>query len=273
MEAAELVGEGHILTSLTGVYGEKMGMPIGNTILYFSGGSSKFTSSFAYWTDNLGPTSVPQMVDRRGNIHPAPWVPFTRAGCNVGAFSVANIEFENTTSDIDNVFGSSSPEHNENLANHTLAVADFEGTSTARREAGFAAARHMPLPTSFKTSRAAIMASRRSSATSMWHRHSITAPRSLSSGTSAGRKAHRDRWHYGPDGAAARPISRRSRSSRRRRPPKRIRQSDGWFEQGELSRRVLDALRRAGEPIRAPGVVWAVMVAKALDPADLQSCA
>jgi hypothetical protein len=37
-----------ILTSLTGVYGEKMGIAIGNTILYFSGGTSKFTSSFAY---------------------------------------------------------------------------------------------------------------------------------------------------------------------------------------------------------------------------------
>src|ERR1700730_4845508 len=116
-----------ILTSLTGVYGEQMGMPIGNTILYFSGGSSKYTSSFAYWTDNLGTTSVPQMVDQRGKIHPAPWVPFTRAGCDVGAFSVANIEFENTTSDVDNVFGPTSPEHSENVANHDLAVADFEG--------------------------------------------------------------------------------------------------------------------------------------------------
>jgi hypothetical protein len=116
-----------ILTSLTGVYGEKMGMPIGNTILYFNGASSKFTSSFAYWTDNLGVTSVPQMVDQRGKIHPAPWVPFTRAGCDVGAFSVANIEFENTRGDIDNVFGPTSPEHNENLANPDLAVADFEG--------------------------------------------------------------------------------------------------------------------------------------------------
>ncbi len=116
-----------ILTSLTGVYGDKMGIPIGNTILYFSGASSNHTSSFAYWTDNLGTTSVPHMVDRRGKVHPAPWVPFTRAGCDVGAFSVANIEFENTTSDIDKVFGPNSPEHNENLANHDLAVADFEG--------------------------------------------------------------------------------------------------------------------------------------------------
>lgn len=116
-----------ILTSLTGVYGEKMGMPIGNTILYFSGGSSKFTSAFAYWTNKLGTTSVPQMVDQRGKVHPAPWVPFTRAGCDVGAFSVANIEFENTTSDIDNVFGPASPEHAENVMNHALAVADFDG--------------------------------------------------------------------------------------------------------------------------------------------------
>ena len=122
-----------ILTSLTGVYGEKMGMPIGNTILYFTPGGTNFTSAFAYWTNNLGafppfpPTPVPQMVDQRGKTHPAPWVPFTRAGCDVGAFATANIEFENTFGDIDNVFGPTSPEHNENVTNHNLAVADFEG--------------------------------------------------------------------------------------------------------------------------------------------------
>src|ERR1700732_5127008 len=99
-----------ILTSLTGVYGEKMGIPIGNTILYFSGGSSMFTSSFAYWTDNLGTTSVPQRGAQRGKIHPAPWVPFTRAGCDVGAFSVANIEFETLPLDAITVFGADSPE-------------------------------------------------------------------------------------------------------------------------------------------------------------------
>jgi hypothetical protein len=56
-------------------------------------------------------------------------------------------------------------------------------------------------------------------------------------------------------------------------PAKRIRQSDRWFEQGELSRRVLDALRRAGEPIRAPHLVRAVMIDKGLDPADRPSFA
>ena len=73
------------------------------------------------------PVYVPEMVDARGKVHPAPWVPFTRAGCDVGAFSIADIEFENTTSDVDNVFGPNSPEHNKNLSNHALAVADFEG--------------------------------------------------------------------------------------------------------------------------------------------------
>jgi hypothetical protein len=54
-------------------------------------------------------------------------------------------------------------------------------------------------------------------------------------------------------------------------PAKRIRQSDLWCEQGELPRRVLDALRRAGEPIRAPDLVRAVTIDKGLDPADRPS--
>jgi hypothetical protein len=123
-----------IVTSLTGVYGEKFGFAVGNSFGYFdSTGTPRFTSAFAYWTNvvNEGtaqsPINVPQLVDQRGKVHPAPWVPFTRAGCDVGAFSLANIEFENTTTDVDNVFGPNSPEHAENLANHTLALADFEG--------------------------------------------------------------------------------------------------------------------------------------------------
>jgi hypothetical protein len=54
-------------------------------------------------------------------------------------------------------------------------------------------------------------------------------------------------------------------------PPKRIRQSDLWFEPGGLSRRVLDALRRAAAPIRAPDLVRAVMIDTGLDPADRAS--
>ena len=51
-------------------------------------------------------------------------------------------------------------------------------------------------------------------------------------------------------------------------PAKRIRQSNLRFEPGGLSRRVLDALRRAGAPIRAPDLVRAVMIENGLDPAD-----
>ena len=39
---------------------------------------------------------------------PAPWVPFTRAGCDVGAFSTANIVLERTPFDVQKVFGANS---------------------------------------------------------------------------------------------------------------------------------------------------------------------
>jgi hypothetical protein len=54
-------------------------------------------------------------------------VPYTRAGFNVGAVSIANMEFENVTSDITTVFGSGSPEALEAKSNSTKAIADFEG--------------------------------------------------------------------------------------------------------------------------------------------------
>lgn len=118
-----------IITTLTGNYGDKHGQPVANSYGYFrADGSVGFSSSFVYWTDTA-PDGAPQMIDPRGKMHPAPWVPFTRAGCDVGAFSVANIEFENVSSDIDNVFGANSPEAMEAQANFDKAVADFEGIS------------------------------------------------------------------------------------------------------------------------------------------------
>ena len=41
---------------------------------------------------------------------PAPWVPFTRAGCDVGDVSTANMVLENVNPDLQNVFGANSPE-------------------------------------------------------------------------------------------------------------------------------------------------------------------
>ena len=47
-----------------------------------------------------------------------------------------------------------------------------------------------------------------------------------------------------------------------------IRRPDGWFEPGEVKRRVLDTLRRSAQPMAAPEVVRAVMSERGLDPAD-----
>ena len=106
-----------IVTSLTGVYGDKFGVAIGNSFgLFGQNGAASFPSSFTYWTDVLA-DGLPEMLDQRGKNAPAPWVPFTRAGCDVGAFSIANIEFENVGSDINNVFGPNSPQAMEAASN------------------------------------------------------------------------------------------------------------------------------------------------------------
>jgi len=123
-----------ILTALSGLYGDRMGVPIGNSMRYFNpNGTSTSAASFAYWTDPLASTSstptdtTPQMIGKDGKIAPAPWAAFTRAGCDVGAFSIANIEFENIGIDINTVFGPNSSEAQEAKSNPTLAQADFMG--------------------------------------------------------------------------------------------------------------------------------------------------
>jgi hypothetical protein len=52
----------------------------------------------------------PEMINENGKIAPAPWVPFTRAGCDVGQVSTANTILENTGIDIPSFFGPGSPE-------------------------------------------------------------------------------------------------------------------------------------------------------------------
>jgi hypothetical protein len=116
-----------IITSMTGVYGDRHGQPISNSFDYFdNSGVPHFTSSFEYWTDPLA-DGTPYMANPAGKIAPAPWVPYTRAGCNVGAFSTANIELENVGSDLTTVFGANSPQVQEAASDHAKAVADFEG--------------------------------------------------------------------------------------------------------------------------------------------------
>lgn len=66
-----------IITSLTGVYGDRHGQPISNSFDYYdSSGIPHFTSSFEYWTDPLA-DGTPYMIDAQGQMAPAPWVPYT----------------------------------------------------------------------------------------------------------------------------------------------------------------------------------------------------
>ena len=118
-----------IVTSLTGLYGERFGWAVANSYGFFRpDGSVGFQSSFLYWTGQSA-DGTPQMANELGKIAPAPWVPFARAGCDVGAFSTANIEFESIPADVNTVFGKNSPEgiiaNDRNRFNE--AVADFEG--------------------------------------------------------------------------------------------------------------------------------------------------
>jgi hypothetical protein len=127
-----------ILTTYTGLYGDRQGMPISNSFqAYNSDGpngsfnTTNSAASFAYWTDPIFNTAKspspnadtnPNMVYSAvppataatpvtpNTVTPAPWVPYTRAGCNVGDVAVANAELENTGVDISKVFGANSPE-------------------------------------------------------------------------------------------------------------------------------------------------------------------
>jgi hypothetical protein len=124
-----------LLTTFTGLYGDRQGMPVANDYRVFNpNGTTDAAGSFAYWTDpvydtttapNPGSDTNPNMVysatppatttpaPAPDMTTPAPWVPFTRAGCDVGGVATANMELENTSIDIPKVFGVGSPEDNQ----------------------------------------------------------------------------------------------------------------------------------------------------------------
>ncbi|HEY2129342.1 MAG TPA: hypothetical protein VGH77_19375 [Streptosporangiaceae bacterium] len=121
-----------LLTTVTGLYGDRAGMPVSNSYqAYNTDGTTDPAGSFAYWTDpifdtartpNAGHDTNPSLVysatppattspaPAPDSVTPAPWVPFTRAGCDVGDVSTVNQVLENTAVDIPKVFGASSPE-------------------------------------------------------------------------------------------------------------------------------------------------------------------
>jgi hypothetical protein len=130
-----------ILTTYTGLYGDRAGMPVSNSYQAFNtDGTTDPAGSFAYWTDpifdtaaspNPGHDTNPSMVFSPvppatavppvapNTITPAPWVPFTRAGCDVGNVATANTVLENTAVDIPKVFGANSPEAQQLAADTT----------------------------------------------------------------------------------------------------------------------------------------------------------
>ena len=125
---------GGIVSSLTGLYPDRNGQTVSNSYDYYPASKvPNFTSSFKYWTSAVDPVGdqLPNMVTDGGKTTPAPWVPFTRAGCDVGGVGTANIELENNSTapigDITRVFGVGSPEWNEAVANPQIAQTDFVG--------------------------------------------------------------------------------------------------------------------------------------------------
>ena len=110
-----------ILSTETGLYPDQFGGGVANTFPYLNPTSKSGTSTrslFTYWTDTTSSSDplytmihgAASSSNPEGINTPAPWVGFTRAGCDFAGIGSANMEFENDTSDVSNVFGSNSPQ-------------------------------------------------------------------------------------------------------------------------------------------------------------------
>jgi hypothetical protein len=118
---------GGILSTQTGLYPDRHGITVSNSYFYFPPSKiPAFSSAFKYWTDLVDDSTgtndpLPNMVTDQ-KVTPAPWVPFTRAGCDFGAISLANIELENTGTgpfgDMSQAFGTGSAEWNDAVASN-----------------------------------------------------------------------------------------------------------------------------------------------------------
>jgi hypothetical protein len=119
-----------IITILTGVYPDRHGIATAANSYqqYQANGATKFQSGFTYWTDLSTDNTYNLLSGALDTNHPngvnapAPWVPFTRAGCDVGAAGAADLEIENTGADLTTIFG-------KNVPPSTDPFADFEGVA------------------------------------------------------------------------------------------------------------------------------------------------
>jgi hypothetical protein len=135
---------GGMMSTITGVYPDRNGQTVSNSYVRTSAtGSFSFPSSFSYWTDSVsssGTPTVPNIVTPAGLNAPAPWVPFTRAGCDFGAIGTTNVVVESvnpsSSGDITKVFGNPSAQETEAQSSwsaasgtplYQVATTDFEG--------------------------------------------------------------------------------------------------------------------------------------------------
>jgi hypothetical protein len=137
-----------LLTTATGLYGDRMGPSSNNSFQTFNAdGTTDPATAFTYWTDPIDDTARTQNPGHDTNpnmvyspvppatasstvspttVAPAPWVPYTKAGCNVGEVATANQELENPSFDIPKVFGANSPEAQQVAADTTDSFKDNE---------------------------------------------------------------------------------------------------------------------------------------------------
>jgi hypothetical protein len=163
-----------ILSTATGLYPSNFGGGVGNTFPYLNPNQlrtrgsatsgqvpgTSATSLFTYWTDLTNPNGDPlyTMINQpassanpNGVNTPAPWVGFTRAGCDFAGVGAANMEFENDLGDLANVYhGTSSPQYQfgnwsyntaydqYNNAGSNLGETDYEGLAIhcSRQDSG-----------------------------------------------------------------------------------------------------------------------------------------
>ncbi|MDX6477966.1 MAG: hypothetical protein QOG29_553, partial [Gaiellaceae bacterium] len=119
---------GGILSTQTGLYPDRHGQTVSNSYFYYPPSKiPAFSTSFKYWTDLVDDATgandpLANMVTDGQKNTPAPWVPFTRAGCDFGAVSLANIELENIGTgpfgDMSEAFGTGSPEWTDAVASN-----------------------------------------------------------------------------------------------------------------------------------------------------------
>ncbi len=132
---------GGIVSTETGLYPDRNGLTVSNSYEFFdklAGSGVNFSSAFKYWTDptDAARDRLPTLITTGQKNTPAPWVAFTRAGCDFAGVGAADLELENTTSDVAQVFGTGSPEaalgaysagQPAGSQGRNLAVTDLEG--------------------------------------------------------------------------------------------------------------------------------------------------